>query len=204
MAHEFNETKRHLVQATSDLMDEFSLEDISASMVLDRAGASKSSMYHFFEDFSELLEAAFLVKFATSVEASEKAISGILDISKSKEEFFYLLEKVTRKTQARANSAIRFQRARMLGRCERNERFQKSLGEIQQKLTDSLGAAIQSAQEKGFVTTRFSARTLAVFIQSYTLGKIVDDITATQMDDSDWESLISAIAREVISARDIP
>jgi AcrR family transcriptional regulator len=47
MVHEQNETRQNLIQATSDLMDLHAIEDISAAMVLERSGASKSSMYHF-------------------------------------------------------------------------------------------------------------------------------------------------------------
>jgi AcrR family transcriptional regulator len=200
MAHDLNETKQHLIQATSELMDEVSLEDISAAMVLERAGASKSSMYHFFEDFGDLLEATFLVRFAASVRVSDQAIKEIIEVSTNKVDFFKALERVTQASQSRANSAIRFQRARMLARSERSERFKKSLGEIQQQLTDSLTDAIQKAQDKGFVTLDFQARTLAVFIQAYTLGKIVDDITANPMDDLDWERFITRIASSVFAA----
>ena len=200
MAHDLNETKQHLIQATSELMDEVSLEEISAAMVLERSGASKSSMYHFFEDFGDLLEATFLVRFAASVQASDRAIKEIIETSTNKVEFFKALEKVTQATQTRNNSAIRFQRARMLARSERNERFRKSLGDIQQQLTDSLTQAIKNAQNKGFVTTDFQPRTLAVFIQAYTLGKIVDDITTNPMDDQDWDRFITRIASRVFSA----
>ena len=200
MAHDLNETKQHLIQATSELMDEVSLEEISAAMVLERAGASKSSMYHFFEDFGDLLEATFLVRFAASVQASDRAIKEIIEVSTNKVDFFKALEKVTQATQTRNNSAIRFQRARMLARSERNERFRKSLGDIQQQLTDSLTQAIKNAQDKGFVTTDFQPRTLAVFIQAYTLGKIVDDITTNPMDDQDWERFITRIASRVFAA----
>ena len=200
MAHDLHETKQHLIQATSELMDEVSLEEISAAMVLERAGASKSSMYHFFEDFGDLLEATFLVRFAASVQASDHAIKEIIEKSTNKVDFFKALEKVTQVTQTRNNSAIRFQRARMLARSERNERFRKSLGDIQQQLTDSLTQAIKNAQDKGFVTTDFQPRTLAVFIQAYTLGKIVDDITTNPMDDQDWDRFITRIASRVFAA----
>ena len=200
MTHDLHETKQHLIQATSELMDEVSLEEISAAMVLERAGASKSSMYHFFEDFGDLLEATFLVRFAASVQASDHAIKEIIEKSTNKVDFFKALEKVTQVTQTRNNSAIRFQRARMLARSERNERFRKSLGDIQQQLTDSLTQAIKNAQDKGFVTTDFQPRTLAVVIQAYTLGKIVDDITTNPMDDQDWDRFITRIASRVFSA----
>lgn len=181
-------------------MDLVSLEEISAAMVLDRAGASKSSMYHFFEDFNDLLEATFLQRFAASVQASDAAIKEIIANSQNGEELFSAIEAVTKSSQARSNSTIRFQRARMLARSERSDRFRRSLGEIQQMLTDSLTEAFEMAQEKGFLNRKFEARTGAVFIQAYTLGRLVDDITETQMDDADWEKLIGRILREVLGS----
>jgi AcrR family transcriptional regulator len=201
MAHELNETRQRLIDATSALMDEMSLEEISAALVLERTGASKSSMYHFFEDFSELLEETFLVRFAASVEASGRAIKEIIQASTTQDGFFKALEAVTKSSQARDNSAIRFQRARMLARSERNDRFHKSLGEIQEKLTDSLAEAFEMAQQKGFVNHDFEPRTGAVFIQAYTLGKVVDDITQVHMDDQDWERLIGTTLRKVFGAK---
>jgi AcrR family transcriptional regulator len=198
VAHEFNETRQKLIQATSDLMDLHAIEDLSAAMVLERAGASKSSMYHFFEDFGDLLDETYVARFGASVRVSIDVINRIVENSKTKEEFFQALEQLTKSTQARDNASLRFRRARKLARSERNEKFRKSLGELQQQLTDSLTLAFEQAQEKGFLNKSFEARTGAVFIQAYTLGRIVDDITTTHMNDADWEKLIGRIAREVL------
>jgi AcrR family transcriptional regulator len=198
MAHEFNETRQNLIQATSDLMDLHAIEEISAAMVLERAGASKSSMYHFFEDFADLLDETYVVRFGASVRVSIDVINKIVENSKTKEEFFLALEQLTANTQARENASLRFRRARKLGRAERNEKFKNSLGALQQHLTDSLTLAFEQAQEKGFLNKSFEARTGAVFIQAYTLGRVVDDITTTHMNDADWEKLIGRIAREVL------
>jgi AcrR family transcriptional regulator len=198
MPHESHETRQNLIQATSELMDLHAIEDISASMILERAGASKSSMYHFFEDFSDLLEQTFLVRFDEEVRVSIVVIEKIIARSTTKEEFFASLDRLTASTQDRALASLRFSRARELARSERNEKFQKSLGKLQQQLTDSLTNAFQTAQDKGFLNKDFEARTGAVFIQAYTLGRIVDDITETHMNDADWQKLIGRIAREVL------
>ena len=198
MAHEQNETRQNLIQATSDLMDLHAIEDISAAMVLERSRASKSSMYHFFEDFADLLEETYLVRFGETVRESITVIEKIIARSTTKEEFFVALDRLTASTQARENACLRFRRARKLGRAEKNEKFRTALGELQQQLTDSLTLAFETAQEKGFLNKKFEARTGAVFIQAYTLGRIVDDITTTHMNDADWENLIGRIAREVL------
>jgi AcrR family transcriptional regulator len=198
MVHDLNETKQNLIQATSELMDVHAIEEITAAMVLERAGASKSSMYHFFEDFSDLLEETYLVRFGETVRVSIIVIEKIIAKSTTKEEFFAALDRLTASTQARENASLRFRRARKLGRAEKNENFRISLGALQQQLTDSLTLAFEQAQEKGFLNKDFEARTGAVFIQAYTLGRIVDDITTTHMNDADWEKLIGRIAREVL------
>jgi hypothetical protein len=72
---------------------------------------------------------------------------------------------------------------------------------VQDRLTDSLTTCIAQAQAKGWVNTSFQARTLAVFIQAYTLGKIVNDVGEQQMDDSDWEGLITLIADRALSSK---
>lgn len=198
MENSLHKTKQHLIQATSDLMDEVALEEINAAMVLERAGASKSSMYHFFEDFNDLLEATFLYRFGETVRVSIYVIEKIIKNSTTKDEFFVALDRLTSTTQDRENESIRFMRARQLARSERSASFRSSLGELQQQLTDALTLAFAQAQEKGFLNKSFEARTGAVFIQAYTLGRIVDDITTTHMNDADWEKLIGRIAREVL------
>ena len=42
MAHKTKETKQRLIEVTSSLLDELPLEEISAALVLERSGASKS------------------------------------------------------------------------------------------------------------------------------------------------------------------
>ena len=199
MKHEHNTTKQDLIDTTVSLLDDVSLEEISAVMVLEKSGISKSSMYHFFEDFSDLLEQAFLKRFAASVEASDKAIKETIAASTTATELFTGLAKITKASQDRKNSHIRFERARTLARAERNERFRKALGELQQQLTDSLTEGVTMAQTKGFITKEFQPRTLAVFIQAYTLGRIVDDITTRHMDDHDWEALIGSIVAKTLA-----
>jgi AcrR family transcriptional regulator len=199
MKTELHATQRQLIDATVELLDSASYEELTAAMVLESTGIAKSSLYHFFKDFSDLLERALLERFRKSVAASAEVIKGIVERARTLEEFVVALDGVTAATQRRTNSGIRFERARILARSEKNDSFRAELGTIQQALTDSLAEAIQLGQEKGFLNRSFEARTIAVFIQAYTLGRAVDDTTTTHMNDEDWNALIGQILRRVLA-----
>ena len=196
-------TKTRLRDAVVGMMEATAPEDIHSEYVLQETGISRGSLYHHYEDFTDLLEDAMLYRFSAGVEASTGAIETIVVAASTREEFFSMLEGVTRATQARKRSDVRFDRARMLAMAQHNERFRRKLGLVQDQLTDSLTNCIAQAQEKGWVNPKFQARTLAVFIQAYTLGKIVDDVGEHPMDDSDWEALITLIADRALSTKSL-
>jgi len=180
-------------------MDALPTEDITVELVLKETGITRGSLYHFFDDFSELLEAAFLKRFAAHVEVSAATIRSIVEDAQDQEDFLTRLEAITKATQEREREPLRFERARILAKAERNDRFRASLGAVQQELTDALTECFALAQERGFLNRDFQPRTGAVFIQAYTLGKIVDDVTTTHMDEDDWNSLITLISRRALA-----
>lgn len=193
-------TKHTLLQAVVSMMDQTPPEDIHSEYVLRETGISRGSLYHHYEDFTDLLEDALLYRFAAGVEASTGAIENIVATSANQEEFLSMLEGVTRATQSRERAEVRFDRARMLAMAQNNLRFRAKLATVQDRLTDALTECFTQAQAKGWVNQDFQPRTGAIFIQAYTLGKLVDDISNSPMDDADWDNLITLIAERALAA----
>lgn len=79
----------------------------------------------------------------------------------------------------------------------KSQRFKKLLAIEQQRLTDSLTDLIREAQSKGLYRKDFTPRALAVFIQSYSLGKIIDDVAISQVEESEWNNLVNLIIEKV-------
>jgi len=197
--NENHPTRIKLRDAVVSLMDRTPPEDIHSEFVLRETGISRGSLYHHYEDFTDLIEDALLYRFSAGVEASTGAIENIVATAGDRAEFFSMLEGVTRATQSRDRADTRFERARMLAMAQHNLRFRNKLGLVQDHLTDSLTECIKQAQDKGWVNLDFQPRTIAVFLQAYTLGKVVDDVVEQPMDEDDWENLITLIADRSIS-----
>ena len=183
-------TRERLLLTTVELMDTENPEKVGVEMVLEKSGISKGSLYHHFEDFPSLLEAALVYRFHRVVDSSIALIANTVATATTREEFFADMEKVTAITHSREMTAIRFERARALGHAGSSPRFKEALGVEQQRLTLAFADLVREAQNQGWVTTDIDPMATAVFIQAYTIGKLIDEVTAEPVDEQEWLKLI--------------
>lgn len=191
-------TKAKLIETVLELAGNGPLEVLSVDQVLGVSQISRGSLYHHFEDFYHLLEVAEARRFAKYVDLSIEKMSEILQRSKTKEEARLGLLKSTRATQSPDIDWMRRQRIMALARASESTRFHKALGQEQQRMTDAFVEIISAAQEKGIVRPDLDPRAIAVLIQAYTIGRVVDDITTKQVDPDAWYSLIDNVADMIL------
>jgi AcrR family transcriptional regulator len=190
MPRSIHPTKSRLIETTAALLEKQFPEAIQVDEILDKSGISKGSLYHHFVDLGELLEAAQVARYADWVDRSINLITPVLSEAKTREDIVEGLRRVTTYTQSPGFKTTRFARARTLANSETSERFQQALGLEQSRLTTALEDLVQEAKNKGLFKADLDARVVAVFIQSYTLGKIVDDIVETPVGQEKWDNFI--------------
>lgn len=193
-------TKAKLIKTTAALLNTKLPNEIAVDEILEQSGISKGSLYHHFEDLSELLEAAQVQRYAIWVDRSIELLIELLASARTREELLVGLKKVTRLTQDPAHSSTRYSRARAIASVEHSPRFQRALAAEQARLTDALIDLIEEARNKGLYATDFDARAGAVLVQAYTLGKMVDDFVDQPMDPEAWYSLIDKLVEKVFLA----
>lgn len=191
-------TKNKLIETVVRMLDTQDVSEIQVDQVLDQSGVSKGSLYHHFEDFAHLIEAAHVHRFARMIDRSISSLADVLVGSPSKAAMIEGLRQVTRSTQRPELSAIRFERARALALAEHQPRMRQAMAAEQSRLTAGITDITRDAQLKGWIRADLDPQVLAVFIQAYTLGKIVDDIADVQMDAERWAGLIDEIVERVL------
>ncbi|MEY4136218.1 MAG: hypothetical protein RL205_346 [Actinomycetota bacterium] len=194
-------TRERLLLTTVDLMDIENPEKVGVEMVLEKSGISKGSLYHHFEDFPALIEAALVYRFHRVVDGSIALIANTVATASTREEFFADMQKVTAITHSREMTAIRFERARALGHAGNSERFKEALGIEQQRLTYAFADLVREAQNQGWITSDIEPMAAAVFIQAYTIGKIIDEITPEPVDEKEWLALINRMIERTFAPR---
>lgn len=183
-------TKTRLIETTAELLENQFPQDIQVDEILEKSGISKGSLYHHFEDLGELLEAAQVFRYAAWVDRSIGLIVPVLSSVKTRDEIIEGLRVLTKYTQSAEYRATRFSRARTLANSESSDRFRKALGIEQERLTAALEDLVAEAKNKGLFKAHLNARVIAIFIQSYTLGKIVDDTVPEPVLQEKWDDFI--------------
>jgi AcrR family transcriptional regulator len=190
-------TKQVLIDTVVKMMDKQNPSTISSDDVLERSGISKGSLYHHFEDFSELIEYALVARFASFVDQSIYMLSQVAIHSKNKSDFVAGIKKVTRATQAPERFNLRAERVTAISTAMLNPRMKEKLGVEQERLTQALADLFRESIERGWGNPAFDARAVAVLVQAYTIGQIVDDFSPAHMAPEAWYALIDALVNHV-------
>lgn len=193
-------TKAQLIRTTVEILETKLPNEIAVDEILEKSGISKGSLYHHFEDLTELVEAAQVHRYAEWVDRSIEMLISLISASKSREDLLNGLKKVTRLTQDPLYASTRYARARAIVSAEHSPRFQKALAQEQNRLTEALIDLIEEARNKGYYAKDFDARAGAVLVQAYTLGKMVDDFVDQPMDPEEWYKLIDKVVDKVFLA----
>jgi AcrR family transcriptional regulator len=194
MLSAFHPTKKLLVETVVNLLDSKKPTEILAEEVLEISGVSKGSMYHHFEDLQELVETAQLIRYSKWIDASIQFMTTYVLSTTNREDFIDSLRKLTELTQATDRKGARAERALALAACFENPRMAKAMGLETQRHTDALADIIHEVQNRGLVREDVDSKAVALFIQTYTLGKIINDYNPTPVADEVWNNLITDMA----------
>lgn len=193
-------TSERLIESTVELMQDFLPEEISTDLVLQHSGVSRGSLYHHFEDLSDLLETAMVRVFSETVDHNIALIAGLIDQATCAGDFYRATEQFNQITQAPDRREVRFERIRLLGFACKKPRMARQLAAEQSRLTESYAQLFRTAQQRGWMHDDFDPSAAAVLIQAYTMGRAVDDLGAEPVDPAAWNSLIMKIVTRVFGA----
>lgn len=151
-----------------------------------------------FGSFVALVDRALAVRFAGYVDDTITTLAMILQDAKSRDEFRNWLVQITLSTQDPDRAPRRLERAAVFARAAHSEQFRATLAAEQLRLTHALLDLIAGAQGRGWISTANDPMAVAVMVQAYTLGRVVDDVAAQHMQPDQWVALIVRFVDRVI------
>jgi AcrR family transcriptional regulator len=189
----FHPTKRLLVETVAKMLESKKQNEILADEVLEVAGVSRGSMYHHFKDLPELIETTQIYRYSKWIDSSIDFLTSHVATARTQKELRNSLRILTELTQSDARKGARAERAQALAACIQNPRMEEQMGRETQRLTDAIADVTNEVKNKGLFRKDVDSKTLATFIQAYSLGKIVNDYNPTGVSEEEWVEFIMKI-----------
>ena len=174
--------------------------DMKIDDILAKTGVSRGSLYYHFGDRQGLVDAADLELYARRARADVAALTGLIDRASTPDELLEAARALTEQTQSPARRANRIERARLVGQIGCG-RFAARLEAVQHTLNAAFAEAIARAQAKGLITPDHDPLALAVFIQAYTMGRVLGDLDSEPVDPAAWNALIGDVLDALVRPR---
>ena len=193
MARETHPTKAKLVETAGHLLKSHKASEISVEMVLNESNISKGSLYHHFEDFDDLVDSALVKRFGKYIAESNAGFAALSLTVNNATDLKAALRRMTRWAHDPARAIYRFERIRIFARASEKPSLRAKLAIEQDNLTSNMADMIANWQDRGFITKSVQARTIAVIIQAIVIGRVVDEIADTHVDQDEWIQMMDAM-----------
>ena len=182
----------HVVAVTTRLLQEKGDQRLRIEDVMAETGIAKSSLYAKFGDRDGLVAAALAKQFRAIVTESLEGLQFALDRSASPVELQRMLGMVLKMTLTSQRDVQRMTRIAVLANTIGEPTFRSHLEEAQTALTDGVTEIIAEATARGLVRPAYEPRTIANFLQAYTLGRVLVSFDRNRLpDESDeWVRLV--------------
>lgn len=186
-------TKQLLLDTTVSLIDEFGPQGFTVDNLLDASGISKGSLYHHFEDFHDVIEQAQVLRFSRYVDEDIRILTGLLSSASSREDLGLRFTEVIMAGSSPERAAARADRASIVGLTRHSKKFADSLAVEQQRLTDALADVAREMQERAWIRRDLDVNALATFVQAYSFGLVLNDVTEKPISAAQWATFIGMI-----------
>lgn len=189
------ETVRRAIDVAIELLDEQGDAPLHLLDVTARSGVSNGSLMHHFGTRDGLVAAALATRFDR---AAVERVRLFNDLSSSPERIGPALAAMLLATGKAERAAARRARFRALAFARHRPELRAALIESFHTVEQELALRIAVGQAAGIVVDGLSSSALAVFSDSYAVGRLIEGTLLDPLPEEEWEALFLAVLGAIV------
>jgi len=168
--------------------------------ICEATGVNYGSVYHHFGSREGVIDAAYHQMFTKLAEEDIATLQVVSVSSQTLDEYLAsmraLIGTFASSDERRARRALR---ARIVAASMMRPELRQLIGETQARLTIQLRSIVEYGQEREWLNRDLSAHSVAVLIQVLLVGRTLDDVSTTPIDNAEWEISMAALLGVIIA-----
>jgi AcrR family transcriptional regulator len=170
--------------------------------ICEATGVNYGSVYHHFGSREGVIDAAYHQMFIKLAEEDLATLQLVSVSSKTFDEYLVAMQGLVGTfTSSDLRRARRALRARIVAASMMRPELRELIGATQSRLTSELESIVQYGQEREWLSRELSAHSIAVLIQVLLIGRTLDDVSTTPIDNAEWEATMAVLLDVIIARR---
>ena len=193
---QFHATKQLLLDTVLAMLETVNPGSITSDQVLAKARVSTGSLYHHFEDFLDLLEQALCIEYEKFTQRTIDMLFMANEQATTLQEWAEGVQAARRISHGPLYTRNRTLRVWAVAQASLNDRMKLKLGQAQDRLNEQFAQFVSAAQEMGWVPLGLNPLAVAVFVQAYSFGSVIDDIATKPLGDVEWIKVLDLVTQK--------
>ena len=168
--------------------------------ICESTGVNYGSVYHHFGSREGVIDAAYHQMFTKLAEEDIATLHRVSEASQTLDEYLVAMQALigtfASSEERRARRALR---ARIVAASMMRPALRKLIGETQSRLTVELQGIVENGQRREWLNRDISAHSIAVLIQVLLVGRTLDDVSTTPIDNSEWEATMATLLGVIVA-----
>jgi AcrR family transcriptional regulator len=195
-------TRSLIIAAASNIMKKNLVASFHMDDLLAATGLTRGAMYHHFKNVEDVIDSALAAIYVEGINQNIELVKSVLGSAKTFEQF---RDGVFKANQMYVNNeslkVVRKFRAFAMATSTTSGELATTIAKKQRNLTNEYVVVISAAQKQGWTRSDIEPEAVAIFIQAYSFGFIIDDVSENHIEKKTWSTIIESFFENCVFAK---
>ena len=184
-----SDTRTRILEAAMLAISENGEGAIRVQKIAESVGVREPSVYHFFKNREELVEAAHVERYRRSHLEMVKPFQAGAALADNAEDFRRIVKKILSLVYSAEREDIRSTRMSVLGAAQTSPKIAEAIRQINFEVSSKVAEVFATAQEKNWIRKEVDPLAAAYWINGQILGRVMAEMDKERGDLDKWNQI---------------
>ena len=183
------DTRSRLIEATIEAIADGGEASVRVHNIAAKAEVREPSVYHFFKNRKELVEAAQAERYRRSYYEMILPFKAMASGATSKQEFLDIIRQIFAVMYQQDRATARSTRINVLGSAQTSKFLSQVVADMNHEISQALAEVFAEAQKKGWVRANIDAQMLSLWLMGQVNTRNLPEMDAERSRIEEWDKI---------------
>ena len=184
-----SDTRTRILEVAMSVIEDTGEGALRVQKIAESVGVREPSVYHFFKNREELVEAAHVERYRRSHLEMVKPFQAGAALADNAEDFRRIVKKILSLVYSAEREDIRSTRMSVLGAAQTSPKIAEAIRQINFEVFNKVAEVFATAQEKNWIRKEVDPLAAAYWINGQILGRVMAEMDKERVDLDKWNQI---------------